>query len=82
MLPPPHADAEPMESDYTDIGLVVGTGVFMLFGLIIAFGLPKAFAKDEGLSEENLRFLSWIKWLGLTLCFISLLVAASIIFLP
>lgn len=71
-----------MESDYTDIGLVIGTSVFMLFGLLIAFGLPKVFAKEEGVSEENLRFLSWVKWLGLTLCFISVLVAASIIILP
>ncbi len=71
-----------MESDYTDIGLVVGTAVFMVFGLLIAFGLPKVFAKDEGLSEDNLRFLSWVKWLGLTLCFISILVAVSILFLP
>ncbi len=65
-----------------DIGLVFGTGLFMVFGLLIAFVLPKVFAKDEGLSEENLRMLRWVKWLGLTLVFMSLLAMFAFLFLP
>ncbi len=71
-----------MSSDYTDIGLIVGTCIFALFGLLIAFGLPKVFAEDEGMSPDNLRMLRWLKYLGLTLCFFSVLVAFALIFLP
>ena len=66
----------------SDIGLVFGTVIFMIFGLLIAFLLPKVFAKDEGLSEENLRMLRWVKWLGLTLVFMSALAMFALLFLP
>ena len=66
----------------SDIGLVFGTVIFMIFGLLIAFLLPKVFAKDEGLSEENLRMLRWVKWLGLTLVFMSMLAMFALLFLP
>lgn len=66
----------------SDIGLVFGTIIFMIFGLLIAFLLPKVFAKDEGISEENLRMLKWVKWLGLTLVFMSALAMFALLFLP
>ncbi|MCB0712329.1 MAG: hypothetical protein KDD67_08380 [Ignavibacteriae bacterium] len=65
------------------IGLIIGTGIFMLFGLLIAFGLPKVFMKEEGeLSKENLLMIKWVKWLGLTLVFFGAIVIIAIIFLP
>ena len=65
------------------IGLIVGTAVFMLFGLLIAFVLPKIFMKDEAeLSKENLLMIKWVKWLGLTLVFFGAIVIVAIIFLP
>lgn len=71
-----------MNEGLGDIGLVVGTGIFMVFGFLIAFLLPKIFAKDEGLSEENLKMLSWLRWLGLTLVFFSVAAGIAILFLP
>lgn len=71
-----------MNEGLGDIGLAVGTGIFMVFGFLIAFLLPKIFAKDEGLTEENLKMLRWLRWLGLTLVFISIAAGIAILFLP
>ncbi len=71
-----------MNEGLGDIGLVVGTGIFMIFGFLIAFLLPKVFEKDEGLTEENLRMLRWLKYLGLTLVFFSVAAGVAILFLP
>ncbi len=72
-----------MNVDTDGIGLIVGTLVFMVFGLLIAFVLPKVFMKEEaGLSDENLLMIKWIKWLGLTLVFFGALVIVALLFLP
>ena len=72
-----------MDINTDGIGLVVGTAVFMIFGLLIAFGLPKIFMKEaEHMSEENLRVVKWVKWLGLILVFFGALVIIAILFLP
>lgn len=71
-----------MGEDRADLGLILGTAVFMVFGLLIAFGLPKVFERSEELEGENRMILTWIKWLGLSLCFISLLAIGAILFLP
>lgn len=71
-----------MNTDSVDLGFVAGTAVFMVFGLLIAFVLPKLFEKGEELTGENRLILTWIRWLGLTLCFISVLVIVVVLFLP
>lgn len=71
-----------MGTESTDLGLILGTGVFMVFGLLIAFVLPKLFEQSEKLEGEDRLILTWMKWLGLTLCFISLLAIGAILFLP
>ena len=65
------------------IGLAVGTAVFMVFGLLIAFVLPKVFMKEEAeLSDENLLMIKWVRWLGLILVFFGALVIIALLFLP
>lgn len=65
-----------------DFGLVVGTAIFMLFGFLFAFVVPKLMAKNERLTEDGRRFTQWLRWLGLALVGISVLAAAAIRFLP
>ncbi|MCE2504297.1 MAG: hypothetical protein J4G05_09615 [Chlorobi bacterium] len=72
-----------MDLSTDGIGIVIGTAVFMIFGLLIAFGLPKVFMKDETeLSKENLLVIKWIKWLGLTLVFFGAIIIIALLFLP
>lgn len=71
-----------MGTEGTDLGLILGTAVFMVFGLLIAFVLPKLFEQNEELEGENRLILTWIKWLGLSLCFVSLLAIIAVFFLP
>lgn len=65
-----------------DIGLVVGTLVFMLFGFFFAFALPKLMSKNEQMSEDGRKLAQWLRWLGLALVVISVLAAVAIRFLP
>lgn len=65
-----------------DYGLIVGTSVFMIFGFVFAFLIPRLMAKNERLTEDGRRLAQWLRWLGLTLVIISFLAAAAIYFLP
>lgn len=65
-----------------DIGLILGTLVFMLFGFFFAFVLPKLMSKSEQMSEDGRKLAQWLRWLGLALVVISVLAAVAIRFLP
>jgi hypothetical protein len=66
-----------------DIGLIIGTAIFMVFGLAIAYGLPKVIiGGDKEPDADTLRFTKWLKWLGLTLVFMSIVAVIAFIVLP
>lgn len=65
-----------------DMGLIVGTGVFMLFGFFFAFVLPAIMTRSDGVTDDTRRLAKWLRWLGLTLVILSVLAAIAIKFLP
>ena len=65
-----------------DIGLIAGTGIFMLFGLFFSVLMPKLMKRNGEESEDALRLASWLRWLGIILVVLSLAAAIAIYLLP